>query len=410
MSKARVIEIKSLEQAKEEMRKIGVDPQGVEIMAPKVLFLSLKIKDVKNQAANILKQEMLALGGESAVSYEVCAFKPGTSTVLLFGTLRQLQLLVDKLTWQPYDLPKIREEIKQIIEKYIQRTLPEKTEIMGILNVTPDSFSDGGKYFDLKKAIAHGEEMVNQGADIIDIGGESTRPGAEIVPLAEELRRVIPVIENLAKKIKIPISIDTYKSEVAKRALDAGAKMVNDISGLRFDPEMVKIVSQYQAPVVIMHIKGTPRNMQENPEYTDVVDEIYDFFLERINFALDSGIKKENIYLDPGIGFGKTVEHNLDILRRISEFHSLGYPLVLGTSRKSFIGKILENRVDSIKKLYGAEERLEGSIATYVWAIIQGIKILRVHDVKETKKAIKITETILNRPLEKSSTVGERLK
>lgn len=413
MSKARVIEIKSLEQAKEEMRKIGVDPQGVEIMAPKALFLSLKIKDVKNQAANILKQEMLALGGESAVSYEVCAFKPGNSTVILFGTLRQLQLLVDKLSWQPYDLPKIREEIKQIIEKYIQRTLPEKTEIMGILNITPDSFSDGGKYFDLKKAIAHGEEMVNQGADIIDIGGESTRPGAEIVPLAEELRRVIPVIENLAKKIKIPISIDTYKSEVAKRALDAGAKMVNDISGLRFDPEMVKIVSQYQAPVVIMHIKGTPRNMQENPEYTDAVDEIYDFFLERINFALNSGIKKENIYLDPGIGFGKTVEHNLGILRRLNEFYTLDCPLVLGTSRKSFIGKILDVEVDPVKKIYGVEERLdfgklpgragnpderkEGSLATCVWAIIQGVKILRVHDVKETKRAIKITETILNR-------------
>jgi len=397
MLKVRVIGIKNLAQAKEEMQKIGVDTKGIEIMAPKALFLSLKITEVKNQAANILKQEMLALGGEAAVSYEVCTFKPGTSTVLLFGTLKQFQLLVDKLIWQPYDLPKIRKEIEEVLKKYTTGVSLEKTQIMGILNVTPDSFSDGGKYFSLEKAIAHAEKMVNEGADIVDIGGESTRPGAESVPLEEELRRVIPVVENLAKKIKVLVSIDTYKSEVAKRALDSGAQMVNDISGLRFDPQMVKIVSEYQVPVVIMHMKGTPKNMQDNPEYTDVVDEIYNFFSERVNFALNSAVKKESIYLDPGIGFGKTVEHNLEILRRLNEFHSLDCPLVLGTSRKSFIGKILETEVDPVKKFYGVEERLEGSLTTYVWAIIQGVKILRVHDAKETKRVVKVTEAILKR-------------
>lgn len=396
MTQVRIIEIQNLEKAKEEMKKIGVNKEGIEIMAEKAIFLTLKIENVKNQAANILKQEMLALGGEAAVSYEVCTFKPGTSTVLLFGTLKQFQLLVEKLTWQPYDLPKIREEIKNLLEKYLSHS-PERTQIMSILNVTPDSFSEGGKYFDFKKAIGHAEVMVSEGADILDIGGESTRPGAESVPLEEELRRVIPVIENLVKKIKLPISIDTYKSEVAKRALDSGARMVNDISGLRFDPQMVKIVAGYQVPVIIMHMQGTPRNMQENPEYVDVVDEIYDFFSERINFALDSGIKKENIYLDPGIGFGKTVEHNLEILRRLNEFQTLGYPLVLGTSRKSFIGKILDTKVDPVKKFYGVEERLEGSLATYVWAIVHGVKILRVHDVKETKKVTQVTEAILKR-------------
>ncbi len=392
----RLVKLENLRKVKEEMQKIGVDPQGIEIMAPKALFLSLKISKVKNQAANILKQEMLALGSETAVSYEVCAFKPGTSTVLLFGTLKQLQFLVDKLNWQPYGLPKIREEIQEVLKRYISQSVAERIKIMGILNVTPDSFSDGGKYFDLRKAVNRGEEIADQGADIIDIGGESTRPGAEKVPLEEELKRVIPVISELAKKIKIPISIDTYKSEVAKRALAAGAKMVNDISGLSFDPEMANIVRKNKVPVVMMHIKGKPRNMQEHPQYRDVVDEIYNFFVERVNFALDSGIKKENIFLDPGIGFGKTAEHNLNILRRISEFHSLGYPLVLGTSRKSFIGKILETGVDPVKKIYGVEERLEGSLATCVWAIIQGIRILRVHDVKETKRAVKITETILH--------------
>lgn len=388
MFQVRIIGIKNLAQAKEEMQKIGVDHQGVEIMAPKALFLTLKITDIKNQAANILKQEMLALGGEAAVSYEVGAFKPGTSTVLLFGTLRHFHLLVDKPIWQPYDLPEIRKKIEEVIKNYTLAVTPKKTEIMGILNVTPDSFSDGGKYFDFKKAVAHAEEMITEGADILDIGGESTRPGAEEVPVEEQLRRVIPVIENLVKKIKIPISIDTYKSEVARKALDSGARMVNDISGLRFDPQMVGVISRYQVPLIIMHMKGTPRNMQDNPQYTDVVEEIYDFFLERINFALNSGIRKENIYLDPGIGFGKTVEHNLEILNRLSEFHSLGYPLVLGTSRKSFIGKILDTSVN---------ERLEGSIATYVLALAQGVKILRVHDVKETKRAIKVTEAILNR-------------
>lgn len=396
MTQVRIIEIQNLEKAKEEMKKIGVNKEGIEIMTEKAIFLTLKIENIKNQAANILKQEMLALGGEAAVSYEVCTFKPGTSTILLFGTLKQFQLLVEKLTWQPYDLPKIREEIKNLLEKYLSHS-PERTQIMSILNVTPDSFSEGGKYFDFKKAIGHAEVMVSEGADILDIGGESTRPGAESVPLEEELRRVIPVIENLVKKIKLPISIDTYKSEVAKRALDSGARMVNDISGLRFDPQMVKIVAGYQVPVIIMHMQGTPRNMQENPVYDDVVKDIYTFFEERINFCLNVGIRKENIYLDPGIGFGKTVEHNLEILRRLNEFHSLGYPLVLGTSRKSFIGKILDTEVDPVKKFYGVEERLEGSLATYVWAIVHGVKILRVHDVKETKRITQVTEAILRR-------------
>ncbi len=393
MTQVRIIEIQNLEKVKEEMRKIGVDKEGIEIMAGKAMSPVLKIENIKNQAANILKQEMLGLGGEAAVSYEVCAFKPGLSSVLLFGTLKHYQQLLEKLTWQPYELPEIRKKIGEVLEIYLKNSRPKKIQIMGVLNVTPDSFFNGNKYFDLKKAVTHAEEMAMQGAEIIDLGGESTRPGAEALPLEEELKRTIPVIKELRKKIKIAISIDTYKSEVARQALDCGAKMVNDISGLRFDEQMVEIVGKYQAPVIIMHMQGTPRNMQENPEYNDVVKEIYTFFEERINFCLNAGIKKENILLDPGIGFGKTVEHNLEILRRLNEFHSLGYPLVLGTSRKSFIGKIL----DPSGKGLPPEERLEGSIASYVWAVIKGADILRVHDVKEAKRAVKVVEAIMSR-------------
>lgn len=382
----RLVKLENLGKVKQEMTKIGVDEKGIEIMTPKAAFLTLKVEGLKNQAANILKQEMLALGGEAAVSYEVCAFKPGTSSVLLMGSLRHFQNLLEKLTWQPYQLPEIREKIKETLENYLKLETSQKVEIMGILNVTPDSFSDGGKYFAPEKAIVYAEKMAEEGADIIDVGGESTRPGAESVPLEEELKRVIPVISELAKRVKVRISIDTYKSEVARQALDCGARMVNEISSLRFDPQMVEILSKYKVPVIIMHMLGTPRNMQDNPRYEDVVGEIFSFFEERIEFASQNGIKKENIYLDPGIGFGKSVEHNLEILRRIGEFHSLGYPLVLGTSRKSFLGKILDADVG---------ERLEGSIATYIWAVLQKVKVLRVHDVRETKRAVKVVEAIM---------------
>jgi len=393
MNQIRVIEIKNLKDAYEEMEKIGVDKVGIEIMTPKTIFRILKIEGMDNRAANVLKQEMLSLGGEVAINDQVSRFKPGEGAVLIFGTLQQYQRLTEKLQIQPYGLAEIGKKIAEINRNYEQKIFSseQKTLIMGILNVTPDSFADGGKYYTFDKATARAEKMVSEGTDIIDIGGESTRPGAEPVPLEEELKRVIPVISELAKKIKVKISIDTYKSEVARQALDKGASLVNEISGLRFDPQMVEVISKYGVPVIIMHMQGTPRNMQENPYYEDVVKDIYSFFEERINFALENGIKKENIYLDPGIGFGKTVEHNLQILRRINEFHSLGYPLVLGTSRKSFIGKSLDSSGQGLP----VEERLEGSIASYVWAIIHRIRILRVHDVKEALRAVKVTEAIV---------------
>lgn len=264
--------------------------------------------------------------------------------------------------------------------------LSKRTHIMGVLNVTPDSFSDGGKFFGLEKALSQSLKMVEEGADIIDIGGESTRPSSVPVSLEEEEKRVLPVIEALAKKITVPISIDTYKSQIARKALESGAEMINDISGLRFDSEMVKVVSRYNVPVIIMHIKGTPQNMQENPYYENVIKEIKDYFEERINLATASGISEENIILDPGIGFGKRFEDNLVVLKNLKEFKKLEKPLLLGLSRKSFIGKILDLPV---------EERLEGSLAALAYSIMQGAHIVRVHDVKESVRVARVADAIL---------------
>ncbi len=260
----------------------------------------------------------------------------------------------------------------------------KKTYIMGILNVTPDSFFDGGKYSNLENALKQAEKMINDGADIIDIGGESTRPGSEHVTVAEELERVLPVIEKI-KNIGVPISIDTTKAIVAEQAVKLGAKIINDISGLTFDPEMVKVVAKTNTYTVIMHIKGNPKNMQLNPSYNDLIGEIKEFFQKNIALALEHNISKNKIILDPGIGFGKTVEHNLEILRNLGLFKDIGFPLLLGTSRKSFITKISGVPI---------EERLEGSIATAVTGVAAGVDILRVHDVKETKRAIMIADAI----------------
>ena len=262
----------------------------------------------------------------------------------------------------------------------------KKTYLMGILNVTPDSFSDGGRYFDRTLAIKRAHEMVEEGADIIDIGGESTRPGSEPVPLQEEIARTIPVIEEISKKIKVPVSIDTYKAEVAKRALDAGASIVNDISGLRFDPEMPKVVSRYKVPVVIMHIKGTPKNMQANPIYEALIPEIMDYLRESIKLAVESGIAEDKIIIDPGIGFGKTFDHNLEIIKNLHEFKYLEKPILIGPSRKAFIGKILDDAP--------APERLEGTAAAVAISILNGANIIRVHDVEEMKKVALVADAV----------------
>lgn len=262
----------------------------------------------------------------------------------------------------------------------------KRTYIMGILNVTPDSFSDGGLFFHKDDAVEMALKMQDDGADIIDIGGESTRPGAKNISAREEIRRVVPVIKALAGKIKIPISIDTYKASVAEEAVAAGASIINDISGLRFDRRMPKLAARYKVPVVIMHIKGTPRNMQRNPEYRALIPEITDYLCEGIEIARDAGVSDDMIIIDPGIGFGKTVEHNLEIIKRLDDFTGFEKPILLGHSRKSFIGKILND--------VPVTERLEGTAAAAAVGIFNGANIIRVHDVREMVRAARIADAI----------------
>jgi dihydropteroate synthase len=256
---------------------------------------------------------------------------------------------------------------------------------MGILNVTPDSFSDGGCYLGVDRAISHAHKMVEEGADIIDIGGESSRPGALPVSIDEEFARVLPVIEELASETTALISIDTYKSAVAHQALQSGAHIVNDITALG-DVDMARVVADMNAGLVLMHMKGTPRTMRRSSVYQDVISEILAFLQRRIGDAQAKGVHLNQIMIDPGIGFGKTVAHNLEILRRLDEFRCLDRPLLIGTSRKSFIGKILD--------LPNPEDRLEGTAATVAWAIVRGADVVRVHDVKSMRQVAQMTDAI----------------
>ena len=260
-----------------------------------------------------------------------------------------------------------------------------RTVIMGILNVTPDSFYDGGRRSEPTRAIADGVEMVQSGAEVLDVGGESTRPGARPVNEAEELDRVLPVIRGLRREVAVPISIDTYKAGVARAALDAGADIVNDISALRFDPALVSLVAAEDVPVILMHMQGKPQTMQSEPRYNDVVREVRDFLAAQLYEAMDAGITAERIILDPGIGFGKTLEHNLQLLRGLPTLAALGQPLLVGASRKAFIGKILN--LDS-------DHRLEGSLAAAVASVLGGANLLRVHDVAESCRAARMADAI----------------
>ncbi len=318
--------------------------------------------------------------------------------IVLTGTPEQLRRLSPLLAGDPRIPSSLARTIDSLLDNYLRSDykidcrgkvldLGSRTHIMGILNVTPDSFSDGGRYAEPGAALEHAREMVSQGADIIDIGGESTRPGAEPLTEEEEANRIIPIIERCSSELMVPLSVDTYKSSVAKKALRAGAGIVNDISGLRSSPDMAQVVADHGAAVVIMHIKGTPRDMQMNPVYRDVIGEIRDHLEESAGIALKAGVDRDRIMIDPGIGFGKTLEHNLTILERLDEFRALGFPLVLGTSRKRFIGTVLN--------IEEPKDRIEGSAATVALGIQRGASIVRVHDVGYMTKVARMTDAIV---------------
>ncbi len=264
----------------------------------------------------------------------------------------------------------------------------ERPLLMGVVNVTPDSFSDGGLYFTPERAIVHAKDLEKAGADIVDIGGESSRPSSQPISLEEELRRVVPVIKAIAPELKILISIDTYKAKVAQAAIEAGAKIVNDISALRFDEDMAKVVADYKTLVVLMHMKGTPKDMQINPYYENVLQEVYDFLAERIDYALTQGIDKVQIAIDPGIGFGKRLEDNLRLIKHLSFFKTLGRPILLGPSRKTFIGKVLNIEVPAQRDI--------GTLGVVALATLLGVDIIRVHAVKEARQIVKIIKTIMS--------------
>ncbi|MEM4729422.1 MAG: dihydropteroate synthase [Thermoplasmata archaeon] len=394
---ARPIAVRGLGDAERLVRAIGCDEGGVPIMGPKALHHVIRLEGVDSRAALIIKQEMLAAGGEAAVCRGVIGLSSRKTDVVVMGTRRQLTIALEKLRNQPFGASRVAEEVDGVLRALDRGRnftlvaggkrlkLGEKTHVMGVLNVTPDSFSDGGLYLDAKKAVERGVQMVEEGADIIDVGGESTRPGAAPVPASEERRRVVPVIKALAERVSVPISIDTKKPAVAAEALDAGASIINDVSGLRRG-EMVSLAASRGAPVVIMHMRGTPSTMQRNPVYRDVVGEICLFLRRRIERAVMKGVDPEAIIIDPGIGFGKTAEHNLEILARLGEFRGLGRPILVGASRKSFIGKILDLPV---------EERLEGSLSAAVVAILNGAAIIRAHDVAASVRATRVADAIL---------------
>ncbi|MHB9134259.1 MAG: dihydropteroate synthase [Armatimonadota bacterium] len=394
----RILSTADPESVRREIVRVGSAEKGVAIMTSKGVFRLVRLERVPTEAANIVKQEMLAHGGDAAIHAQTPNCDIARTDVVLMGTEEQLILACNRLKMYGNGLSETADIVIQALEYYdapgselycgpYTLLLGAKTYIMGILNITPDSFSGDGLAGSLEQALQRAEVMIADGADILDIGGESTRPGAEPVPLEEELSRVVPLVRALAARFPVPISVDTYKSAVARAALDAGATLINDISGLRFDPAMAGVVAAAKAPVVIMHIKGTPRTMQQQPSYQDLMTEVCDYLQESTAIAAAAGIPRDQVILDPGFGFGKTVEHNLELVRRLRELTSYGQPVLLGTSRKSTIGKVLGD--------LPPQERVEGTAATVALGIANGADIVRVHDVKEMARVAKVTDAIV---------------
>ena len=384
----------------QELARIGVDNKAWAIFSAKLENLTIKLENLPTGLANILKQTALALGADCALHRSVITGRKKYSDGLLFANRRQLERIGERLSYQPLGGAQLGKAILDLVNKHYEGQkdikigekifdLTKRTYIMGILNVTPDSFSDGGKYFDRDAACARASAIEAEGADLIDIGAESTRPGSNPITPKEELKRILPVLKVIRKRIKIPISIDTYKSEVAKVVLQEGADMINDISGLNFDKDMPKVIAKFKVPCIIMHIKGTPKNMQVRPHYQDTMAEIYRYLEESLNKATAAGISPDKIIVDPGIGFGKRLEDNYTILRRLSELKGLARPILVGPSRKSFIGLTL-----SALGGLPVGERLEGTIAACVIAMMNGANFLRVHDITAVKRATLMTDAI----------------
>jgi dihydropteroate synthase len=401
----RIEVLTTVQEVDAELERLGCDRAGRAIMAPKGVMRAVRVASLDARGANILKQELLAKGGECALPRGVYDMPPGgTTDCLILATERTMIDVLRVLSAQPYGLKALgaamTESLRSAAEDrhswHCGRSRLDLTGaplIMGILNLTPDSFSDAGVFMDggkvdVGRAFEVAKRMVQDGAGLLDVGGESTRPGAAPVDEAEELRRVLPLIERLGADkdlSSVPISIDTRKPGVARKAMQAGASIVNDIAGFR-DPKMIEAVASAEAGVVVMHMLGEPGTMQQHPRYEDLLGEVYAWLAERVEALADAGVDRTRIAIDPGIGFGKTYEHNLELLGRLRELSSLGAPIVVGTSRKRFIAAALGDE--------STMERLEGTAATVAIAVANGARVLRVHDVKEMARVARVAEAI----------------
>ena len=385
----------------EAMASIGAHPASLPIFAHKSEIVPYKLLGVRTPAANILKQEMLAAGGDAVVPTGCIVNADKYVNVVLLGTLKQYKLVLKKLELMQYfGLKQVAAELQEAVAAALEpaalrTTLADgrvftydKMCVMGILNITPDSFYEGSRVSALADVVARAGQMLEQGAQVLDIGGESTRPGSDSVDGDEERRRVLPVIEALRREYpEAVLSVDTYRADTAEAALSVGADIINDISAMEADARMAEVVVRSKAPIILMHMRGTPKNMQQNCQYQDVVQEVAVYLAQRAQLLREQGVGADKIILDPGIGFAKDVEQNLRLMRDLHVLTSFGYPVLLAASRKSTIGAVLGG--------VPASERLEGTIATSLQAVYAGAQMVRVHDVLENVRAIRMLEAIL---------------
>ncbi|MGI0054854.1 MAG: dihydropteroate synthase [Thermoplasmata archaeon] len=394
---ARVLETRSASDLAHEIARTDSDPEGVGIITRKGRILPVWLEHVSLRASPLLKQEALAVGADAAHARGVADHSVAESAVVLVATWGQYQRLLPKLRRQPFGLHPLADELEAALRQWARRAprtvrgahrsfaVGDRPRVMGVVNVTPDSFSDGGSFLDPIAAIAHAQTLIADGADLIDIGGESTRPGASPVDPEEEWRRIAPVLEHLGASSSVPVSVDTRHAEVARRALARGADLINDVSGLS-DPEMRRVVRDAGAAAIVMHMRGSPITMQSDTHYADLRSEVYRELARAIDRAQDDGIGIEHLLVDPGLGFGKTHEQSLDLLAHAGELRSLGCPVVLGASRKSMLGWATGGAP--------LEGRSEAGIAAAVLAALQGVEIIRAHEVAPTVRALALVRRL----------------
>jgi dihydropteroate synthase len=394
---ARVLEWGSAAEIARELESTDSDPEGVGIMVRKARIYAVRLEDVPLKAAPLLKQELLAVGGDAAHARGVADHSVASSSAVLLATWGQYQHLLPKLRRQPFGLRELADEVERALRSYAGRGPPElagahralalaaRPQVLGVVNVTPDSFSDGGKFLEPAAAVAHAEQLVAEGADAIDLGAESTRPGAVPVSPDAEWARLDPVLSAAVRRLHVPLSVDTRHAEVARKAIDAGADIINDVEGLR-DPQMRRVVANGGAAAVVMHMRGTPPTMQQETSYDDVRREVYRRLATSLELAEQDGVAADKLAVDPGLGFGKTPEQSLELLAHVGELRSLGRPVLVGASRKSFLGWATGEAEP--------RARVDAGVAAALYAAEHGVAIVRTHDVGPTVRALRLWERV----------------